>query len=308
MKNRIIEVTSNGAHISASRGFIKISRDGQNLGQVAVEDMAALIVRGYGATLSANICSRLAMANVPIVICGTNQAPDSVLWPLAGHHAQGRIMAAQSELSKPRRKRLWQEIVRAKIRTQAHVLGLSGKDSQDLESMAIRVKSGDQDNLEAQAARRYWTRLLGDEFCRSKGRTGNTSNQNAALNYGYTVLRAATARSIVGAGLHPSLSLHHESRGQALRLADDLMEPFRPWFDLAVFQNQDALSDAGLTPAMKSTLVSVLTLDLTTNIGVSPLQVCLDRLCQSLASIITGDCKKFDLPSLPKELVKGQEV
>lgn len=227
MQNRIVEITSDGAYISAERGFLSVRLKDEKAGQVPIDDMAALVIRGHGASLSANICARLAEANIPVVICGSNQSPASVVWPVSGHFAQGLRMQAQATANKPMLKRLWMHIIKAKIIAQADVLQSFSKDADDLRSMAGRVKSGDPDNLEAQAARRYWPRLMGDEFRRDR----NADGINAALNYGYTVLRAATARSILAAGLHPSLSVNHQSRGDALRLSDDLMEPFRPWVD-----------------------------------------------------------------------------
>src|SRR5690606_23811486 len=147
-----------------------------------------------------------------------NQAPSSLLWPVRGHYEQGRRMEAQAGASRPLLKRTWRDLVSAKIAAQAAVLeATTGKDAQ-LARMAGEVRSGDSGNLEAQAARRYWNALFGSDFLRDRQAEGI----NSALNYGYTVLRAGTARSILAAGLHPSLSVHHASRGDALRLADDL--------------------------------------------------------------------------------------
>ena len=310
MKNRIVEITTDGAYIQASRGFVKISKDGAAIGQVAIDDIAALIIRGYGASLSVNICARMAAANIPVIICGQTQSPDAVIWPLSGHHAQGHIMTAQSALSLPRKKRLWQDLIKAKINTQGHILNLAGLNANDIFSLAKRVKSGDPDNFEAQAARRYWTRLFGEDFKRQNVHDDHPSPHNGALNYGYTVLRAATARSIVAAGLHPSLSLHHMSRGEALRLADDLMEPFRPWVDFMVFSHCDDIKKNGLTPDIKAVIVDVLSLDLKTKSGTAPLQLCLDRLAQSLAKFVMKHRNKLDLPyeTLPVKTDLNREI
>mgnify|MGYP000229529890 CR=1 FL=1 len=304
MKNRIVEIATDGVHISASRGFIVLNKDQEKLGQIAIDDMAALIIRGYGSTLSVNICARLSSANIPIIICGSNQSPSSVLWPLSGHHAQGRIMQGQSELTRPQKKRLWQSLIRAKITAQAEALILTGETANDIKAMVKRVKSGDSDNLEAQAARRYWSRLMGEGFRRDRAESG----ENAALNYGYTILRAATARAIIAAGLHPSLSIHHESRGDALRLADDMMEPFRPWVDLTVWQNKDKLEAGTLSPTLKASLVDMLSLDLQTSWGASPLQLCLERMAQSFAAMIMGERAKLDLPGPPVLALARQTV
>ncbi|MEM0899838.1 MAG: type II CRISPR-associated endonuclease Cas1 [Pseudomonadota bacterium] len=306
MQNRIVEISSEGAYLSVSRGFMSVRVKDTEAGQVAIDDMAALVVRGNGASISINLCARLAQANVPVVICGTDQAPASVLWPVDGHFAQGLRMQAQAVANKPLLKRLWAQMVRAKITAQADVLALMELDAADLRAMARRVKSGDAENLEAQAARRYWLRLMGDDFRRDRAQEG----ANAALNYGYTVLRAGAARAIVAAGLHPSLSINHQSRGDALRLADDLMEPFRPWVDLRVKQlagDGASLAAIVLTPETKRFLTAVLQLDLDTRHGASPLQLCMDRMAQSLVRVFTGDDALMDLPgpALPLAATHG---
>ncbi len=303
MQNRVVEITSEGAHLSASRGFLSVKINGEPAGQVAIEDMTALIIRGYGASLSVNICTRLSEANVPIIICGANQSPASVIWPVSGHFSQGLRMQAQAASNKPLLKRLWAQLIKAKIDAQADVLEGCGVDGADLRAMARRVKSGDSENLEAQAARRYWPRLMGDDFKRDRDQDGI----NAALNYGYTILRAATARSILAAGLHPSLSLQHQSRGNALRLADDLMEPFRPWVDYKVrtlSSELDVTENFDLDKDRKAAIVAVLTMDLQGPNGASPMQICMDWLAQSLAHVFLGERKSLGLPGPPLPLMR----
>jgi len=298
MQNRIVEISSDGAYLSLSRGFLCVKIDGNNAGQVAIDDMAALIIRGHGASFSVNICTRLAEANVPIVICGANQSPASVIWPIAGHFAQGLHMQAQAQANKPLLKRLWAQLIKAKINNQAEVLKAYNYNSSDLFSMAVRIKSGDSENMEAQAARKYWKRLMGGKFKRGTHEGGI----NGALNYGYTILRAGIARSILAAGLHPSLSIHHQSRGDALRLADDLIEPYRPWVDYVTYKIAnvfDENQEFELTPEHKAKLVGVLTLDLQTPLGASPMQICMDRMAQSLVDVFLGERKDIELPAPP---------
>jgi len=311
MRNRVVEIATDGVHLSLSRGFLKLTKDGDFLGQVGLPDIGALIVRGYGATLSMNLATRLAEENIPLILCGADQSPASVIWPVAGHHGQGHIIEAQAALTQPQKKRLWQAIVRAKITAQAQALEASDKTATDLFEIATRVKSGDPDNQEAFAARRYWSRMMTDvdeKFTRDTGGQG----VNGWLNYGYAVLRAGAARSILAAGLHPSLSIHHQSRGEALRLASDVMEPFRPWVDLivrrlALAQAQGSLPD--LDRDRKAEITRVLTLDLDGPYGASPVQTCLDRLCQSLASVCLSERRQLELPKglasvAAKELAK----
>lgn len=295
MQQRIVEIASDGVHLSAHRGFLKLSRDGDEIGRVALADIAAVILRGHGATLSVNLCTRLSDQGAPLVICGSNQSPYSLLWPVQGHYEQGRRMEMQASASKPLRKRVWRDLVKTKISAQADVLAATHGPDARLEHMVGEVQSGDPTNMEAQAARRYWQALMGSDFTRDRDADG----VNAALNYGYTVLRAGTARSILAAGLHPSLSIHHESRGDALRLADDLMEPFRPFVDLIVWQLAAKGGSVTLDPETKTELAAVLTFDLPGADGVSPIQIWLDRLALSYAKICMGESKRLDLPNRP---------
>src|SRR5690606_215333 len=142
----------------------------------------------------------------------------------------GTRIEAQAAASRPMAKRLWADLVRAKVRAQAAALAEFSQPPLVLETLAKRVRSGDPVNIEAQAAQRYWPSLFGPDFRRDRSADG----VNALLNYGYMVLRASAARAVVSAGLHPSLGIHHKSAGSSLRLADDLMEPFRPAVDILV--------------------------------------------------------------------------
>jgi CRISPR-associated protein Cas1 len=225
------------------------------------------------------------------------------LLPVDGHHAQGDRMEAQALAGLPTKKRVWAELVRAKILAQAAALERAGANPIPVRALAARVRSGDPDNLEAQAAQRYFPAMFGKGFYRYRDGDGPT----ALLNYGYTVLRAATARAIVGAGLHPSLSLQHRSKGDALRLADDLMEPFRPAVDLVA----RVLTDDGvdrLDVAAKRHLAEVLHGDFETAEGVTPLSNVLFRLAVSLAQIFTGERRKLVLPASPIPLVATEDV
>lgn len=302
MQNRIIEIASEGVHLSLSRGFMIVARNGEEAGTVPLPDIGALIVRGYGASISLNLAAKLAELNVPMVLCGADQSPASVVWPISGHHAQGLTIEGQAGLTLPRRKRLWQSLVRAKIGSQAAALNTFSESAFDLSSLSKRVKSGDPENIEAQAARRYWPRMMSTverEFTRNR----NGSKINSALNYGYTVLRAAAARSALAAGLHPSLSIHHVSRGDSLRLADDMMEPFRPYVDIVVRRLGERALAAGealeLDRNSKLALVNVLSVDLSGPYGASPLQTCMDRLCQSFAAICRNERHALEVPGSP---------
>lgn len=219
------------------------------------------------------------------MVLGKDFNPVAVILPLNGHFQQAHRIRAQADASLPFRKQAWATLVRHKITAQAEALERVNEPSERLRRLAMAVRSGDPDNREAQAAQAYWPLMMNKAFRRDR----DASGANALLNYGYAVLRAATARAIVSAGLHPSLSVHHRSGGDALALADDLMEPFRPTIDLIVRQ----LCADGITEVAKarSALVASLTADFATPQGASPLSQVLLRLAQSLAQ----SCENYKL-------------
>ena len=246
MNGRVIEVTSEGCHLARYHGLMTVSKSGDEKVRVPLDDIGVLLCNARGLTYSNDLMMELARRCVTVVLCGSNYLPVAWLWPLEGHHVQAMRMRSQLESSLPLRKRLWQSIVKAKIVQQTNVLELLHLPTDGLPALARRVRSGDPDNVEAQAARRYWPLLFGSDFRR--GRFGRMPNP--FLNYGYTVLRAAVARAVVSTGLHPSLGVHHHNRADAMCLVDDLMEPFRPLVDYA---SARLLSDGHdeLTPEAK---------------------------------------------------------
>lgn len=270
---------------------MKVTRDGQEDGAVALDDIAALVVHGHGATFSANLMSRLAERGCPVVLCDHRHIPIAVVYPIDGHHQQGLRMAAQAAASKPLQKRLWRDLVKAKAMAQADALDIVGMNGSPLRDLAKRVRSGDPENIEAQVARRYWSQMMGKGFRRDRDASGT----NALLNYAYMILRAATARAIVASGLHPSLSIHHISRGTALRLADDLMEPFRPYADLRV-RTLTVSGQTELTADAKRSLAAILALDLHGPYGAAPLQTGIDRLATSLGQVYCKERQHLELP------------
>jgi len=299
---RVVEIATDGVHLSVFRGFMTVKHDHEIIGQIALDDISSLVIHGHGATWSANLTARLADRGVPIVICGSNHSPVALVWPIDGHFEQGRRMQSQATASRPLQKRMWKELIQCKIISQAEALEAFGQRSGALKNLAAKVRSGDPENIEAKAARRYWPLMMGDSFRRDQ----KSGGVNAMLNYGYMILRAATARSILAAGLHPSLSIHHESRGNALRLADDIMEPFRPYVDRIVRNLFETVGDE-LSRNTKAALANVTTIDLEGPKGASPLQTCLDRLCTSLAMIYMGERKGLQLPGPALALFNQQK-
>ena len=259
-----------------------------------LDDIGVLLCNARGLTYSNDLMAELARRGASVVLCGDNYLPTAWIWPLEGHHVQALRMRCQLEASLPLRKRLWQALVKAKIAQQAIVLELMGVSGAEVEELARRVRSGDPDNVEAQAARRYWPRLFGSAFRRD--RFGPMPNP--LLNYGYTVLRAAVARAVVSAGLHPSLGIHHSNRNNSMCLVDDLMEPFRPMVDYSVAELVSHQREE-MTIDVKRDLAAVLVMDLATERGTTPLQTCLERAAQSLAQSFETGKPALILPERP---------
>lgn len=294
--DRIVDIATDGRHLSAHRGFLLVEEGGEEVGRVPLDDIHAVIIHAHGVTWSGTLVARLAERGAPIVFCGANHSPVAVTLPLEGHHAQAARMQAQLNASKPLAKQLWRRIVSAKILMQGSLLAARGVDgAQAFPFIARRVTSGDKENLEAQAARRYWPLLMGREFRRDR----DTAGANALLNYGYAVMRATCARAVVAAGLHPTVGIQHSNRGNAFALADDLVEPFRPLVDGVV----ESLVRAGvetLDPAVKRRFARLIAFDLRVAGEASPVSVAAQRLARSLArSFETGrpDLALFEPPT-----------
>ena len=291
MAGRIVEISRNGRAVHKERGFLAIRDGGQTVGRIPLDDIDAVIGAAHGLQWSNNVLTALAERGAPVILMGRNYAPAGYILSVSGHHDQGLRFEAQAAARKPVRKRLWAQIVRAKIAAQAEMLSLAGKPPERLRRLIDEVRSGDPTNREATAAQYYWPQLMGTDFRRDQAANG----ANAMLNYGYAVLRAATARAIVAAGLHPSLALHHKSGGDGLRLADDLMEPFRPTIDLAV---HDLLrhGKTDVTMDVKRALAAPLQADFQTANGRTPLSHVLVRAAQSLASAFLNQATAISLP------------
>lgn len=297
MIGRVVEIAEDGRHLSLSRGFMVVEAGGRELGRIPLDDIAVLVINAHGATYTNNLLLALADRGAAVVLCGPNHAPAAWLWPLAGHHVQAARMRAQLAAGRPLCKRLWQSVVRAKIEQQGAVLSVLGKPAGGFRLLARQVGSGDPANMEAQAARRYWPLIFGEGFRRDRSAGGI----NGLLNYGYTVLRSATARAVVAAGLHPSVGVHHRNRGNDMCLVDDLMEPFRPLVDLLAAR----LVEAGKTevnPDTKRALAGLTAVDMHTAQGTTPLVTCLERLAVSLAQSFESGEPKLDLPLAPLPL------
>lgn len=294
MIRRAIEVSGQGRHLRKERGFLLVCDKENELGRLPLDDLEVVLFAGHGMTCTGELMNTLADRCIPLVVCDQRFLPASVLWPAESHRLQAGRIRAQAAMSLPLRKRLWQQVVRAKILGQAEVLQLcTGQASPRLARLAREVRSGDLANAEGAAARVYWPLLFGAEFRRDRDR----KDLNALLNYGYTVLRSAVARAVMLAGLHPAFALHHRNLRDNMPLVDDLIEPFRPLIDLIVFALA-AGSEAvpALDPAAKEALIGVTTIDLTHAGIASPVSECLLRMTRSLADVAEGRKRKLVLP------------
>lgn len=294
MIGRIVEVADDRRHLFMSRGFMVVQDtegERKELGQVPLDDIAAVIANAHGLSYTNNLLVALAERGAPFVLCAANHNAVGMLLSLDGNHHQGKRFDAQLEATKPTTKRLWAEVVRSKLEQQAAALEAMGSPTAPLTALISKVRSGDPDNMEAQGARRYWGLLFGDKFRRDQDAGG----LNAMLNYGYTVLRAATARAVIAAGLHPTLGLHHSNDSNPMRLVDDLMEPFRPVIDLKIWQLRRS-GEAEITPETKRALVRTLYDDMQSDAGATPVMVCVQKLATSLAQVYLGERDKLDLP------------
>ncbi|MBU3032362.1 type II CRISPR-associated endonuclease Cas1 [Paracoccus marinaquae] len=295
--DQIIDIATEGRHLSRDRGFLKVSQDGSEIGRTPLDQIAGVIVHAHGTTWSTSLLVELAGRGVPVVLCAANHAPKSVLMPLEGHHAQGARMRAQWQAKTPFIKQAWKRIIIAKVQMQAAALDMAGEARAPLDMLTRKITSGDGTNIEAQAARYYWPRMMGADFRRDTG----ADDANALLNYGYTVLRAAAARSVVAAGLHPTIGLFHANRGNAFALADDLLEPFRPLIDCAV---RAIIRDRGplVDTEAKQALARLIATDLPLGEGVTPVSVALSKLATSLGQSFETETLSLVLPTPPDPL------
>jgi CRISPR-associated protein Cas1 len=295
---RIVDIATDGRHLSAYRGFLIVTEERVEVGRIPLDDIAAVIVHAHGVTWSTNLMVALAERGALMVLCAANHSPVAVCTPIEGHHAQNAHFRAQWEAGKPLTKQLWRRIVIAKIRWQGAVLEAHGKDAGAFELLARKVGSGDPENIEAQAARRYWPMLMGDDFRRDRAAEGS----NGLLNYGYTVMRSLVARAVVAAGLHPSIGVHHANRGNAFALADDLIEPFRPLVDSLTLR----LLSVGIhevSPEAKRAFAGLIALDLPGEAGTTTVTGAAGRMAQTLAdSFQSGQSADLVVPVPPTTL------
>ena len=224
---------------------------------IPFEDVAVILVSHPQVTFSQGVLDELTQNGGVLIACNKKSLPVGMFLPLVAHHQVSRRIRQQASTSAPRLKKAWQQIVKAKVMAQSHLLRLLFGEDRGLSRLATKVKSGDPENIEAQAARRYWGKLFENHSFRRKPEGEDPIN--IRLNFGYGVLRGIVARAICATGFHPSLGLHHHNQYNPYCLADDLMEPFRPIVDRTVYQQAERseISDT-LTQEDKEELITPL--------------------------------------------------
>jgi len=264
---------------------------------IPVEDIGVLIIDHGQVTITQGLLAALLENNTAVIVCNDTHHPAGLVMPIESNTLQSERYKAQIEASVPLKKQLWQQTIMAKIINQASLLKKSGKENKKLIYFSRNVKSGDPDNVEGRASYFYWNNLFPDELNFSRKRDGDPPNN--LLNYGYAILRAVVARSLVASGLLPTLGIHHRNRYNAYCLADDIMEPYRPFVDEIVLQivgNKMDYND--LNTDIKKMLLSLPTVDVWFEDDRSPLMVGMNRTTASLVQCFEGKARKIIYPLL----------
>lgn len=268
---------------------------------VPLEDTGFVIVESLQITISAALLNALSEYKIGVVFCNPSHMPSALLQPFAGHTLMQKVVAAQLSATEARKDRLWKQTVKAKIRNQAVCLQLCGQDGgRQLLRMADQVKNGDPENVEGGAARIYFkNHNLPENFVRD--RMGIMPN--GALNYGYAILRAAVARALVASGLLTVVGIHHHSQYDPYCLADDIMEPYRPFVDFLLFSpdslSREAQDLTELTPELKQKLLTVLTADVIMGGRCIPVMSAISQTTASLSRCFLNEEKEIIYPEFP---------
>lgn len=265
--------------------------DPNNKQTIPIEDIGVIIIDHQQVSITIPLMNALVEGNVQVVVCNDHGMPSAMLQSFEGNNLQGEILRNQIGVGEVLKKQIWKQIVEAKIKNQSALLNKVGRNGSILKPYYQNVKSGDTDNREGIAARIYFSELFGELFVRDRSLSGI----NLLLNYGYTILRAATARSLVSSGLLPAIGIFHHNRSNAFPLADDIMEPYRPYVDEIVYDlaMQGRLE---LTKNNKADLIKVLYADTQFVKVTRPLSVGLSLTSASLAKCFAKEQVKLSLP------------
>ena len=264
---------------------------------IPIEDIGVVMLDHTRITITQALIAALLDNNVALITCNDTHHPTGLLLPLDVHNIQHERFVAQIESSQPLRKQLWQQTVTNKILNQAALLKMRGKDHARLLTLARNVRSGDPDNCEGTAANYYWSNLFNETMQFRRGREGEPPNN--LLNYGYAILRAMVARCLVGSGMLPTLGIHHRNKYNAYCLADDVMEPYRPYVDQVVCHIVESGLDYNkLTTDIKKELIGIASLDVMLEGESSPMLVAMQRTTASLAHCFEGTSRRISYPEM----------
>lgn len=258
-----------------------------------IEDVGVVIVENQMVHFTVPLLNALADNNVAVIFCNAQCMPNTMLMPLESNAIQQEVYRFQIEASLPTKKRIWKDIIEYKIRNQAALLDRLGRDGRVLKPYYMNVLSGDSDNREGLAAKVYWQQMYGQQFYRNR----NGEAPNSLLNYGYAILRAAVTRALLGSGLFPAFGLFHRNRYNAFPLADDVMEPYRPFVDYTVYQIFECSPEVCLDKETKQSLVRVLFSDVKMKGQTRPLQVALSMTTASLVRALKDKKGNIIYPS-----------
>ena len=269
----------------------------ESITTIPVEDIGVVVLENRQITITSGLMDALLENNCALITCDSKSLPVGLMLPLCGNTTQSERFRHQIEVSLPLKKQLWQQTVQAKISNQAAVL----ENCTDAETVCMNVwakdvKSGDSENLEGRAAAYYWKKLFGYIEYFNRDREGVPPNN--LLNYGYAILRAVVARALVSSGMLPTLGIHHHNRYNAYCLADDIMEPYRPYVDELVFNliKDKGLPEDGLTKEWKVELLKVPVLDVVISGKRSPLMIAAAQTTASLYKCYSGEIRKIVYP------------
>lgn len=280
-------------HLPGAQGMDDVT----GLNTIPVEDIGMVVLDNRQITVTHGLLEKLLDNTAAVITCDSSRMPVGLLLPLEGHTVQQERFRAQIDCSAPLRKQLWQQTIRAKIANQAALLRERGVPHKNMLFWAAEVKSDDAENHEARAAAYFWGKLFPQIPDFRRDREGIPPNN--LLNYGYAILRATVARALVGSGLLPTLGIHHHNRYNAYALADDVMEPYRPFVDrlvCGILADGEDFTEFGRS--VKARLLTIPTLDVVIGGKRNPLMVAVGQTTASLAKCYGGTARKIDYPEL----------
>lgn len=287
----------NPAYLNKKDNQLKIKKPDkeEEYESVPIEDIGIAIIDNPQVTITQGVLDALLNNNAALITCNKKHMPQGMMLNLDSGHLQGELFSSQINASQPLKKQLWQQTIKAKIMNQAYLLKLRGVSIKNMMTWAKKVRSGDPDNFEGRTAAYYWENLFPKMLEFKRDIDGEAPNQ--LLNYGYAILRAITARALAASSLLPTLGIHHSNKYNAYCLADDIMEPYRPFVDNIVFmivRNGEDFFE--LSTSIKKQLLSIATVDVIINGKRSPLMVGMQRTTSSLAKCFTGELRKINYP------------